>query len=236
MNIRMVNGGSIRRWACINFSQCVIARIAPQLCNELIEMYRTSGMVFEMNPMLTIQCAGSEHCDDVRVAVPENNQSFSDMKVMVHSRNIVQDEFQETSNTTGLADELKESPRLSGNAEDIHSATSKSKKIVVSPEVALYYKMDADGTTETPLKGLGVWKTMHDSTLTNLAISVEEISVKQDTKACYADQPMNPRMGQTCVFSLWMEEGSWIYYIQDANGQMWERTCRDLQIHHVQPD
>jgi hypothetical protein len=62
--------------------------------------------------------------------------------------------------------------------------------------------MDADGTTETPLKGLGVWKTMHDSTLTNLAISVEEISVKQDTKACCADQPMNPRMGQTCVFNL----------------------------------
>ncbi len=133
MNIRMVNGGSIRRWACINYSQCAIARIAPQLCNELIEMCRTSGMVFEMNPMLTMQCAGSEHCDDVRAAVPENNQSFSGMKVVVHSRNIVQDELQETSYTTGLADELKESPRLSGSAEDIHSATSKSKKIIVNP-------------------------------------------------------------------------------------------------------
>ncbi len=236
MNIRMVNGGSIRRWACINFSQCVIAGIAPQLCNELIEMCRTSGMVFEMNPMLTIQSARSEHCDGVRAEVPENNQSFSDMKVVMHIKNIIQDEFQKFSNTAGLVDEFKESPRLSGSAEEIHSATSKSKKIVVGPEVALYCKMDADETTETPLKGLGVWKTMHDSTLTNLAISVEEISVKQDTKACYADQPMNPRMGQTCVFSLWMEEGNWIYYIQDANGQMWERTCRDLQIHHVQPD
>ncbi|CAK9256491.1 unnamed protein product [Sphagnum jensenii] len=210
--------------------------ILQTLCNELIEMCRTSRMVFEMNPMLTIQCAGSEHCDNVRAAVPENNQSFSDMKIVVHSKNIVQGEFQETSNTAGLTDKLKESPRLSGNPEDILSATSKSKKIVVGPEVALYCKMDADETTETPLKGLGVWKTMHDSTLTNLAISVEEISVKQDTKACYEEQPMNPRMGQTCVFCLWMEEGCWICYIQDANGRMWERTCRDSQIHHVQPD
>jgi len=113
-------------------------------------------MVFEMNTLQTIQYAGSEHCDDVRAAVPENSPSFSDMKVVVHSRNIVHDEFQETSNTAGLADEIKESPRLSGSAEDIHSTTSKGKEIVVSLEVALYCKMDADGTTETPLKGLGV--------------------------------------------------------------------------------
>ncbi|CAM6029355.1 unnamed protein product [Sphagnum balticum] len=76
-------------------------------------------------------------------------------------------------------------------------------------------KMDANGTTETPPKGLGVflWKAMHDSTLTSLAISVEEVSVKQKSKACYTDQPMNPSMGQTGLFSLWMEEGCWIYYI-----------------------
>jgi hypothetical protein len=69
-----------------------------------------------------------------------------------------------------------------------------------------------------------------------LLLSAYQSYVKQKTKACYADQPMNPSMGQTGLFSLWMEEGCWIYYIQDANGRMWERTCRDLQIHHVQPD
>jgi len=145
MNKRMVNGGSIRHWACINFSQYVTAEIAPQLCNELIEMCRTSGMTFEMNPVLTIQCAGPEHCDGVsftdlkraRAAVPENNQSFSDMEVVVFSKNIVQDEFQETSNAAGFADEHKESPRLSGISNDIHSATSKSKEIIVGPEAAL---------------------------------------------------------------------------------------------------
>jgi hypothetical protein len=284
MHKKVVHGGSVRLWACINFSPYITATIAPQLCNELIEICRTSGMVFEMNPVLTIQCARPEHCNDVsftdlkwaRDADPENNRSFSNMEVVVLNKNIVQDKFEETSNVAGLADEHEERPRLSAISEGIHSATSKSKEIVVGPEAALCEwaipnefqdhpttaevnesskgrgllemadcvfatancKMDADGTTETPPKGLGVflWKAMHDSTLTSLAISVEEVSVKQKTKACYTDQPMNPSMGQTGVFSLWMEEGCWIYYIQDANGRMWERTCRDLQIHHVQPD
>jgi len=69
-----------------------------------------------------------------------------------------------------------------------------------------------------------------------LLFSAYQAYVKQKTKACYADQPMNPRMGQAGVFGFWMEEGCWIYFIQYANGRMWERTCRDLQIHHVQPD
>jgi hypothetical protein len=43
-------------------------------------------------------------------------------------------------------------------------------------------------------------------------------------------------MGQTDASSLWIEEGCWIYIIKDANGRLWERACRDFQIHHVQPD
>jgi hypothetical protein len=69
-----------------------------------------------------------------------------------------------------------------------------------------------------------------------LLLSAYEASVKQRTKACYTDQSMNPRMGQTDASGLWMEEGCWIYIIQDANGRQWERSCRDFQIHHVQPD
>jgi hypothetical protein len=69
-----------------------------------------------------------------------------------------------------------------------------------------------------------------------LLLSAYQAYVKQKTKACYADQPMNPGMGQAGVFGFWMEEGCWIYFIQYANGRMWERSCRDFQIHHVQPD
>jgi hypothetical protein len=284
MHKKMVNGGSVRHWACINFSQYVTDEIAPQFCNELIEMCRTSGMVFEMNPVLTIQCAGLEHCDDMsftdlkqaKAAVLENDQSFSNMEAIVLNKNIIQDKFEETSNVAGLADEHEERPRLSDISEDIHSVTSKSKEIVVGPEAALCEwaipnefqdnpttievnesskgrgllemvdcvfatancEMDADETTETPLKGLGVflWKAMHDSILTILAISVEEVFGKQMTKARCTDHPMDPRMGQKDASSLWIEGGCRIYFIQDANGHQWERTCRDLQIHHVQPD
>jgi len=69
-----------------------------------------------------------------------------------------------------------------------------------------------------------------------LLLSAYEASVKQRTKACCTDQPMNTRMGLTDASGPWMEEGCWIYFIQYANGRMWERSCRDFQIHHVQLD
>jgi len=69
-----------------------------------------------------------------------------------------------------------------------------------------------------------------------LLLSAYKASVKQRTKACCTDQPMNTRMGLTYASGPWMEEGCWIYFIQYANGRMWERSCRDFQIHHVQPD
>ncbi len=69
-----------------------------------------------------------------------------------------------------------------------------------------------------------------------LLLSSDEVSVKQRNEACYTAQPMNPRMGQTCVFSLWMKEGCWIYFIQDVNGRQWERSRRDLQIFYAPPD
>jgi hypothetical protein len=65
MHKKMVNGRSGRHWTCINFSRYIIAEIAPQLCNELIEMCRTSGMVFGVNPVLTIRYARLEHGNNV---------------------------------------------------------------------------------------------------------------------------------------------------------------------------
>ncbi len=97
-------------------------------------------------------------------------------------------------------------------------------------------RMDTDEATETPLGGLGVllWKAMQASTLTLLAIS-KKVSERQMTEACYTDQLMNPRVGQTDDPGLWTKGGCW-YFAQDANGRMWERSCRDLRIHHLQPD
>jgi mannose/fructose/N-acetylgalactosamine-specific phosphotransferase system component IIB len=134
MHKKMVNGRSVRHWACINISQYVTVAMAPQLCNELMEMCRTSGMVFEMNPMLAIQYTAPEHCDGVsflnrtRTAVLENNQSSSDKEVVVINKKVAQDNFGKTSNEVCLADEHKKRARLSDISEDIHSATTKASE------------------------------------------------------------------------------------------------------------
>jgi hypothetical protein len=244
----------------------------------------------------------------------------------VLNKDVVQDEFEGTSNATGSADEHEASPIPSSISEVVPSATSISKEIVVDPEVApsdcavqnefqknptrstdnrsskgcglleiIHCKfatgdceMDPDATTGTPPKGFWVfvWEAMNNSTVIILALcvivsltirtvtegwkegwydgsgitvdivlvmlwcilqmeetsadafllSTDEISVEQRSKACCTNQQVNPRMGQTCVFNLWMKEGCWMYFIQNANGCMWGKAYRELQIHHVQPD
>ncbi len=109
MHRKMVNGGVVKHWACINFSRCVTADIAHQCCNELTQMFRTSRMVFGMNPVPTIQGAKPEQCDNAyltdyeqaRVVVPESYQPLSDMEVVVFNKKIVQDKFEETSSAAG---------------------------------------------------------------------------------------------------------------------------------------
>jgi hypothetical protein len=60
-----------------------------------------------------------------------------DMEVVMLDKNIIQDEFEETSNAPGSTDKYKESPRLNSISEVVSSATTKSKEIVVDAEAAL---------------------------------------------------------------------------------------------------
>jgi hypothetical protein len=46
-----------------------------------------------------------------------------------------------------------------------------------------------------------------------LLLSADEVSPKQIIEACYADQSMNPKGGQTNASDFWIEEGCWIYFI-----------------------
>jgi magnesium-transporting ATPase (P-type) len=48
---------------------------------------------------------------------------------------------------------------------------------------------------------------VEEASADTLLLSACEASVKQRTKACYADQSMNPRMGQTYAFGSRVEEG-----------------------------
>lgn len=46
---RMVNGGTVNSWICINFSRTVQDSVARSFCHELAQMCSTSGMV-NMDP------------------------------------------------------------------------------------------------------------------------------------------------------------------------------------------
>ncbi len=99
------------------------------------------------------------------------------------------------------------------------------------------WMVDAHGRVEQLYGTLQRDTSLQVEASTNaLLLRANEASVKQRTKACCTDQPMDPRMGQTDASSLWIEEGCCICIIQDADGRLWERSCRDLQIHHVQPN
>lgn len=43
---KMINGMTVSRWACINFSRSVQESVARGFCNELAQMCQVSGMVF----------------------------------------------------------------------------------------------------------------------------------------------------------------------------------------------
>lgn len=52
MNKKMVNGGTVASWICINFARNVQDNIAKAFCQELAQMCNTSGMAFNPEPVL----------------------------------------------------------------------------------------------------------------------------------------------------------------------------------------
>ncbi|CAI9766500.1 unnamed protein product [Fraxinus pennsylvanica] len=54
MNKRMVNGGTINSWMCINFARNVQDSMARSFCHELAQMCITSGMAVNPEPLLPV--------------------------------------------------------------------------------------------------------------------------------------------------------------------------------------
>jgi len=117
-------------------------QVSPKLCyidSSVQSPKVTIGTVVgELESVNRVASLSSNHFEqEAKVVVPESDQPLSDMEVVVFNMNIVQDEFEETSNAAGFANKHQESPRLNGISEVVPSATSKSKEIVVGPEAAL---------------------------------------------------------------------------------------------------
>uniref|UniRef100_A0A7I4BGJ8 Argonaute family member n=1 Tax=Physcomitrium patens TaxID=3218 RepID=A0A7I4BGJ8_PHYPA len=101
MNKKMVNGGIVQHWACVNFSSNVQEKIARDFCLELAQMCQTSGMQFARDPIVPVKTVRPDNsekalyqlCEDVNrrtkgkgldlliAILPDNNGSlYGDLK------------------------------------------------------------------------------------------------------------------------------------------------------------
>lgn len=62
---KMVNGGQVTHWTCINFSRFVSDNVAYNFCRDLATMCRVSGMTFKLEPAIDIQSAPPEEFESV---------------------------------------------------------------------------------------------------------------------------------------------------------------------------
>ncbi|KAK6148223.1 hypothetical protein DH2020_019135 [Rehmannia glutinosa] len=65
MNKRMVNGGTVNNWICINFARNVQDSVARSFCHELAQMCSTSGMAFNPEPVLPVLSGRADQVERV---------------------------------------------------------------------------------------------------------------------------------------------------------------------------
>ncbi|CAL5209616.1 unnamed protein product [Lathyrus oleraceus] len=63
MNKKMINGMTVNRWACINFSRGLQDSVARTFCNDLAHMCQISGMEFNLEPVIPIYNAKPEQVE-----------------------------------------------------------------------------------------------------------------------------------------------------------------------------
>ncbi|CAA3003315.1 argonaute 1 [Olea europaea subsp. europaea] len=68
MNRRMVNGGIVNSWICINFARNVQDNVARSFCHDLAQMCITSGMDFNPVPVLPILSGRPDQVERVLTA------------------------------------------------------------------------------------------------------------------------------------------------------------------------
>ncbi|KAM0946817.1 hypothetical protein DsansV1_C08g0079561 [Dioscorea sansibarensis] len=77
MNKKVINGGRVSNWACINFSRNVRNGVGHRFCQELAQMCQISGMDFAPDPVLPLLSSQPEHVEKAL------NERYSDaMKIL----------------------------------------------------------------------------------------------------------------------------------------------------------
>uniref|UniRef100_A0A6N2KG31 Piwi domain-containing protein n=1 Tax=Salix viminalis TaxID=40686 RepID=A0A6N2KG31_SALVM len=63
INKKMVNGGKIDFWTCVNFSTKVHRDLPPEFCFQLMDMCNSKGMEINPNPIIPIHSANSRQIE-----------------------------------------------------------------------------------------------------------------------------------------------------------------------------
>ncbi|KAH8492011.1 hypothetical protein H0E87_021560 [Populus deltoides] len=84
MNKKMVNGGRVNNWICVNFSRNVQDSVARGFCYELAQMCQISGMDFALEPLLAPVSGRPEHVE--RVLKNRYHEAMS--KLRPHSKEL----------------------------------------------------------------------------------------------------------------------------------------------------
>ncbi|CAK9204737.1 unnamed protein product [Sphagnum troendelagicum] len=80
MHKKMVNGGVVNHWACLNFSRSVQENYAHSFCSELAQMCQTSGMEFRSEPFVPVRNVHPEHSDRALLQLCEEVKRRTDGK------------------------------------------------------------------------------------------------------------------------------------------------------------
>jgi hypothetical protein len=174
--------------------------------------------------------------EQAKVVVPESDQPLSDIEVVMLDKNIVQDEFDETSNAPGSTDKYKESPRLNSISEVVPSATIKSKEIVVDAKAALCDCAVRIEFQNSPItiednessRGSGVLETIPCVVVENEVVGIRPAFCKSSVQNKFEDSTTADKDNERSKELELQRE------VHD--GHQCERSRRGLQIYHVEPD
>jgi len=194
---------------------------------------------FRHQQCLSLESQMEVHFTDLehaKVVVSESDQPLSDMEVMMLNKNIVQDEFEESSNAPGSTDKYKESPRLSSISEVVPFITTKSKEIVVHPEAALCDCVVQNEFQNSPTaiednessRGSGVLETVPCVVVENEVVGIRLAFCKSSVHNKFEDSTTADKDNER---SKELELQGEVH-----DGHQWERSRRGLQIYHVEPD
>ncbi|KDP43930.1 hypothetical protein JCGZ_05397 [Jatropha curcas] len=81
INKKMVNGGRVDFWTCVNFSSQVNRDLPGEFCRQLIDMCVSKGMAFNPNPLIPIQFAHPGQIE--RVLADIHKQCTSKLQLLI---------------------------------------------------------------------------------------------------------------------------------------------------------